>query len=172
GSHQAIVIRLDGREWLVDCGNGAPFGEPIPLDGPFELHRAGLSYRFRGNDGERWQDRLIDGEWQPFCRYVLAPASDKEREAAYQRHHVLPAESFVVEELRVIKTQGDEVLQLAIGMFTRHTPDGKQRRPLTTVEDYEEVLAQEFGMPNLPIRDGLRALQAITGKTLDAWAFG
>src|SRR3712207_2804062 len=32
GSHQAVLVELDGRRYLVDVGNGAPFFEPIPLD--------------------------------------------------------------------------------------------------------------------------------------------
>src|SRR3954452_15994453 len=38
GSHQATLVELDGQRFLVDVGNGAPFLEPIPLDGEFELH--------------------------------------------------------------------------------------------------------------------------------------
>ncbi|MDP8924587.1 MAG: arylamine N-acetyltransferase [Chloroflexota bacterium] len=33
GSHQAVVAELDGGRAMVDVGNGAPFFEPIPLDG-------------------------------------------------------------------------------------------------------------------------------------------
>jgi arylamine N-acetyltransferase len=158
------VAEVEGRSWLVDCGNGAPFGEPIPLDEPYELHRAGLSYRFRSEDGVCVQYRLIEGEWRPFCRYDLSPASDAEREAAYQRHHRLPAESFVVEELRIVRVLGDAVLQLGNRQFTRHTPDGRSRRELSSVEEYVRVLADEFELPGLPIREGLAAWWELTGQ--------
>jgi len=158
GSHQAIVVRLGEQRYMVDCGNASPFLEPIRLDRESLVTGAGLSYRFRleGEDVVQ-QDRLIDGEWCPFCRYELRAVSRAERDEAYQRHHRLPAESFVVSELRVVKAAGDEVLQLAGADYTRHTPQGKTRRRLENDADYVSLLRDEFELPNLPILDGVQA---------------
>ena len=53
GSHQAVVVNLEGGRYCSMRGNGAPFFEPIPLGGEFELRGAGLSYRFsRGDTAE------------------------------------------------------------------------------------------------------------------------
>ena len=47
GSHQAVLVELDGRRYLVDAGNGAPLFEPTLLDGTVEVSRFGLAYRYR-----------------------------------------------------------------------------------------------------------------------------
>ena len=82
GSHQALLVQAGGRRWLVDVGNGAPFLEPIPLDGPLEIRRLGLGYRFAADPGDPgvWvQERALDGGWKPYCRYALRPQSPRDR---------------------------------------------------------------------------------------------
>src|SRR6185437_4665679 len=94
GSHQSVVVDVDGGRYLVDAGNGAPFFEPIPLTEsgePFEVSHVGLAYRFRPavDHPNAWvQDRFIDGEWRPFWTYFLDPAEAEAQRTAYQRHHV------------------------------------------------------------------------------------
>lgn len=50
GSHQAVLVELDGACFLLDAGNGAPFFTPIPLDRVTEVRHAGLAYRFRPDE--------------------------------------------------------------------------------------------------------------------------
>ena len=93
GSHQALVVNLDGDRWLVDVGNGRRFSSRSLLDRTIEMRRAGLAYRFRRGETEAsWvQDRWITDAWEPFCRYDLradgkrtrrrlpAPSSDRRK---------------------------------------------------------------------------------------------
>jgi N-hydroxyarylamine O-acetyltransferase len=158
GAHQAVLVQLDGRRYLADVGNGAPFFEPIPLEGEVEVRRAGLAYRFhRDEASQQWiQDRLINGTWEPFCRYELGPPDPHERAAAYQRHHT-PGESWVVDDLTLIRLREDEVWSLRRGQLTHFSSDGKWSEPAsggTCVRPAAEV----FGMPNLPVAEALRAL--------------
>jgi arylamine N-acetyltransferase len=162
GSHQAILVHLEDRPHMIDCGNASPFVEPIPLGVESIVKRAGLSYRFRHETDEVvWQDRFIDQEWRPFCRFELREVSRAARDEAFQRHHRLPAESFVVSELRVVKTVGDDVLQLINNDYTRHTAQGKTRRRLESDADFVSLMRDEFELPNLPILDGLQAMRAL-----------
>jgi N-hydroxyarylamine O-acetyltransferase len=71
GSHSALMAELDGRQLLVDVGNGQPIFETIPADEPFEIHRAGLDYRFRRDvsTGKLVQDRGVHGAFAPFVTY-------------------------------------------------------------------------------------------------------
>jgi arylamine N-acetyltransferase len=114
GSHQAIVVDLNGQRLLVDSSNGAPFFEPIPLGGTVEFAHLGLRYRFRTDEesGEPVQDRWIDAEWKAFCRYDLMESTAAQREQVYQRHHLLPGESFVMNTLRLVLCTDAEVLSL------------------------------------------------------------
>ena len=157
-AHQAVLVELGGRRYLADVGAGAPFFEPIPLEGEVEIRRAGLAYRFRsdGADGCWVQDRLIVGTWEPFCRYELRPADPRERDAAYQRHHT-PGESWVVDDLTLIRLREDEVWALRRGQLSRFAAEGKRSEPVS-VAACTRLAAEVFGMPGLPVEEALRAL--------------
>jgi arylamine N-acetyltransferase len=161
GSHQAVVVEIDGRRYLVDAGNGAPFFEPIPVsddDPTFEFGYAGLSYRFRLDGAEACvQDRLIDGNWQPFCTYLLAPADLPAREAAYQRHHTR-GQSWVVDTLTVIRCTETDVWSLRNTTLTHFTASGKSVSMCDSEADYRRTLSQIFCLPNAPIERALEVL--------------
>jgi len=79
------------------------------------------------------QDRFIDGEWTPHCRYDLRPAADDDREAAYQRHHVAGL-TWVTNSFTLVlfRDAGREVLSLR---------DGR----VTSVDTLTEVETLDFG---------------------------
>jgi arylamine N-acetyltransferase len=151
GSHQAVLVALEGGRFLVDLGNGAPFFEPIPLTGTVEIRRAGLSNRFRPDEAHGWvQERWIDGAWSPFCRYDLQPSTAEAREAAFQRHHIR-GESWVVDRLTLIRCQDDEAWILRDGRLTHSTGAGKTVESVDQPDSYERLAAEVFHLPALPI---------------------
>ena len=158
GSHQALIVRLGDADLLVDVGNGAPFFEPIPLGEPFEVRRAGLAYRFSLDvaGAVAVQDRWIEGKWTRFCRYELRPADPRIRAAAYQRHHKL-GETWVTGSLTLIRCTEEEVLLLRDEELTRFTAGGKRTERVAGSDDYSRLAAEAFGLPALPIGDGVRA---------------
>jgi arylamine N-acetyltransferase len=160
GSHQANLVELDGRRLLVDVGNGAPFPEPIPLDGTYEVRHAGLAYRFRPTpEPDRWvQDRWIDGEWVPFATYALAPPDPAVREDAYQRHHT-PGQSWVVDNLVVTSCTSEQVWSLRDDVLRHFTPAGKRAEQILDPAQYARLAAELFDLPGLPIERAWRALQ-------------
>jgi arylamine N-acetyltransferase len=167
GSHQAVLAHQEGKRYLIDAGNGAPFFEAIPVEGPFEIERAGLQYRFHlsGRPDVLVQERNVHGEWQQFFEYKLRLASEDERNAAYQRHH-RPGEGWVVGSLRLVRCLDDEVLQLAAHEFTRYTSAGKQSEEVYGLQRYREIVADAFSAPQLPIAAGLQAWSELTGEKL------
>jgi N-hydroxyarylamine O-acetyltransferase len=161
GSHQANVVEIDDDRYMVDAGNGAPFFEPIPIGGTTELRHAGLSYRFRpavDQPDHVIQDRLIEGEWKPFCVYDLAPGSNEGRAEAFRRHHVRGG-SWVVDNLTLIRSTESDVWSLRDNHVTRFTAaGGKESRDLSSIDDYQRVVAETFGLSSAPVLDALQAL--------------
>jgi N-hydroxyarylamine O-acetyltransferase len=167
GSHQALVVALDGTRWLVDVGNGAPFFEPVPLDRPFEIQRLGLGYRFGAHPdvpGVWVQERAMEGGWQPYCRYLLRPQAPEDREAAYQRHH-RPRETWVTNAMVLIRSCEDEVRVFRNGDEQRYTPQGKRSSRVEDPEGWARLPAS-LGLPALPIREIAHAWAAINGQPL------
>jgi N-hydroxyarylamine O-acetyltransferase len=52
--HAAIMVRIEGREYLVDAGYGSPFWEPMPRDlkQNFEIHFGREHYVLRPHDAD------------------------------------------------------------------------------------------------------------------------
>ncbi len=165
GSHCVVVVEHDGIRYMVDAGNGAPFFEPVPLTGMAEVHRAGLSYRFRPSPSpDVWlQERGIGGEWKPFCRYDLRPATPEERETAYQRHHT-PGQSWVVDSPRIIRCEEDAVYQFQNGEFTRYHAEGKRSEPVSDPAAIRRLAEEVFRLPGERVLEGMRAQAAYSGS--------
>ncbi len=162
GSHQAVLVEIDGGRYLVDVSNGAPFFSPIPLNRTTEVRVAGLAFRFRpGESSDKWvQDRLIQNEWKPFCHYDLRPADGRTRERAYQGHHT-PGLSWVVDRPRLIRCEENLVVSLAGNDLATFTPNGKTVQQLGDPADYQRVAADVFQLPRLPIAEALTASDQI-----------
>jgi arylamine N-acetyltransferase len=163
--HQAVVVHLDEGRYLVDLGNGAPLFAPIPLDGIHEVHRHGLGFRFRPSEDaprlagqEEWiRDRLSDEGWVQGCRYELQPAADADRDAGYQ-HHLTPGTTWVLGTLTMTRSTPEAVYSLRDDTLVRYTEGGKETTILKEPDEYRRVATDVFGLPGLPIDEGLAAL--------------
>lgn len=162
GGHQAIVVAFSGERYLVDVGNGAPFFDPISLDRVVEVRHAGLSYRLRPGDapGEHFQERWINEEWTPFCRYELRAQDDAERETVFRRLHT-PHEAFVIRELRLVRCTETEVSSIRKADLTRFFAGGKRTERLKRPADYERVVDEVFHLPGFPILEALAVLEGL-----------
>lgn len=165
GGHQALLVTIDGAQYLADVANGAPFFAPIRLGETVELRHVGLAYRFRpGAEAATYvQDRWIDGAWSPFGHYYLREQGADERAGYYRRHHI-PRESFVVGELRLVRTTPDAVIGLRHADLTIFTAAGKRTERLDTDADYERAARDIFGLPALPLLAARRVLAALDAK--------
>ena len=168
GSHSALMAELDGRQLLVDVGNGQPIFEAIAVDEEFGIDRAGLRYRFWRNptSGKLIQDRFVDGALRPFVTYEMSPATEAEMEASYQRHHALPPKTFVMQNFRLVRCAEDEVIQLRDHELTRYRSAGKTDEEVYGIARYRELVAEAFGFPGMDVERGLRAWVAITGASI------
>lgn len=158
GGHQAIQVTLAGKRYLVDAGTGAPMFEPIPLKGPVEIHRAGLAYRIRAGDepGTWVTDRWIDDAWSAFTRFTLPPLDRQLQSEAYQRHHTF-GESWVVDRLRMVRCTEETLWSVTGNELTTFDTAGKRVTVLHNLAEYEEMAADLFHLPNLPLVETARA---------------
>jgi N-hydroxyarylamine O-acetyltransferase len=165
--HQGMVIHLDGMRYLVDLGNGAPLFAPIPLEGVTEVRRHGLGFRFRRSDDaprlaghEEWiRDRADGDAWLPSCRFELQPGADADRDAGYQ-HHMTPGTTWVLGTITMNRSTAEAAYSLRDNTLVRYTDGGKETTTIATTADYRRVATEVFGLPGLPIKDGLAALAA------------
>jgi N-hydroxyarylamine O-acetyltransferase len=162
GSHEALIVELDGRQWLVDAGNGAPFFDPVPLGSLVEVHHAGLSYRFRPGErpGTHVQDRLIDGVWTPFCLFSDdPPPTGGDLRASFCRHHT-PGEGKFVGELNVVRCHPGGLDRLHNRRLTRITSHGRTETDLDDA-GLARAAAEVFQLPGLPVTEAVAVLRRL-----------
>ena len=153
--HQALIVTLDGADWLVDVGTGSPVFRPITFTGDDAIACAGVQFRFRADetDPRYWlQERLIDGEWKRSCRYDLEPPSEERRTAAYQLHHTF-GKSWVVDTLRMACWRNNIGFSITGNHLTILRETGKHFVSLDSPEQYREIVSRPdaFNVPGLPL---------------------
>ncbi|GAA2513538.1 arylamine N-acetyltransferase [Winogradskya humida] len=73
GDHLILMVRIDGRQWLVDASyTSLVYVEPIELVAG-EYHQDGWTYRVLTDDDWYVVQRRDDEGWLPLYRFVLSP---------------------------------------------------------------------------------------------------
>jgi len=161
-SHEAIVVEIEERSYLVDVGNGAPFFHPIPISEVVEVRYAGLRYRFRLGERARTfiQDRWMNEQWVPFCVYDLEPKSEAALHEGYVAHHT-PGRGKFLSELVIVRCDTEGVVRLRNRELVFFSDRGQRVEELTRREDYSRVAGEIFDLPRLPICEALSVLEGL-----------
>jgi arylamine N-acetyltransferase len=159
--HTAIRVRLDGISFHVDCGYGAPFVEPIPLDSlPHEIQLGALRWVF---------DRAPDGRLQltTYSRSGLDHGyrvNDTPRDHAFFGEIVAdsfqPASTFM-QMLRIIRIFPDRMMELKSRAFTTHRGQSSTEVTLQSYSELTHAIETDFQMPRCPTSRALSTLERI-----------
>jgi arylamine N-acetyltransferase len=167
-AHVVGIVTLDGREYLVDAGYGAPFPEPMPLDLAHD-HVVALG-------GDRWvlEPRGADGRprltlrraGQPRHGYVVNPAPRRIEEfagvieasfsddATFMNALVIarfaPGRSTVLQNLTLVKCEGTSTVL---------------RRTARTCDELPALVQEHFGIAAHLARTALAGIEL----NRDAW---
>ncbi|MGV3554296.1 MAG: arylamine N-acetyltransferase family protein [Croceibacterium sp.] len=150
GTHLALLVRLDGRDWLADVGFGSSLIEPIPLAEARHDHRpfeVGLS-------------QTDDGHWrfseyasvEPFSFDFRAAPADEALLAEKCRWQASAAESNFVLNFVAQKRAGDRHIALRGKVLSERSPQGESRRELKDADDLAAVLTDTFGIEHPDVR--------------------
>lgn len=134
-----LVVAVDGS-WVVDVGNGAAWGAPVPLrpglHGTIQVHR----------DGDVWwtSERRRDGRWER--GWAWTPQPREPADFADRNHHQQydPASDFRRRRLAVLATETGRI-SLLNGVFTEIDGEHRTDRPVTRAEEWA-LLADRFGI--------------------------
>lgn len=150
GTHLALIVRLDGREWLADVGFGSSLIAPVPLAEQRHAHcpfEVGLS---RTEDGHWRFSEYASGE--PFSFDFRAEPADEALLAAKCRWQASAADSNFVLNFVAQKRAGERHIALRGKVLTERLPEGETRREIADAEEFAAVLAGTFGIEHPDIR--------------------
>jgi len=156
--HMTLMVTLDER-WLSDVGFGESFLEPLLLDSRADQRQGTRTFRLVDADDHVVLMRRNDGEdWQSQYRFTLQPYTFPDYEEMCRYHQTSP-DSHFTKGLICSRATADGRITLSDMRFI--TTSGPQRlrdeRTLSTREDYDRVLREEFGVV---MKKSLRFLSA------------
>jgi len=147
-THRALLVRIDGREWLADVGFGGQsvcgaidMADENPQRVGHDLYRLA-----RLGNGERLLWVSIRGEWQPMYRFDLQPQLPIDFEAANFQLCMDPASHFTQALVLSRATpEGRHVLRdLELGFHDR--AGRTTRRVLENPAEVARALREVFGL--------------------------
>ncbi len=162
--HVVSLVRLDGREYLVDVGYGAPFLEPMPrdLDHTTEIAFGRNRYALhpRDGNGRSRMDHLRDDAM--IHGYVVNPESREIDHFDEIICHSYSDEATFMNVVVIERFFPDRSLRIHNFTLTESTPGGATTTQLGDREELVEAIAHHGGFPAGIVRE------AIEGLALDA----
>lgn len=161
--HTSIRVRLDGKEYHVDAGNGAPFLEPMPLDRlPYVLSTGRYRYTLENHNSDYQMTATYAGEFSH--SYVV---HGPPRTPEFFRPIVL--DSFVrgrkfMTWLRITRCFGDRVIDLRNRTLTWSQGKKGRETTLNNADELQSAVAKDMAMPRCPVLQAVTILERLTGK--------
>ena len=156
--HLVVHVRLNGRLWLCDVGNGQPYVEPFPSDDALsfshlgwriETHPIANGVELRRSSPDQPEPRIV-------YRASIEPRTWSDFSSTIHRHHQELGFGPFLAGLRAVRMSDAEMLTLRDKTFTVYTANSWTRTELEELE-ISDLLRDRFGLAGLPIDDAIDA---------------
>ncbi len=145
--HMALAVTLNER-WLVDVGFGDSFLEPLLLDSRDEQVQGTRLFRIDAENDYLILLRRNEGEdWEPQYRFTLQPFGFPDYEEMCQFQQTSPESHFTQNVICSRVTDDGRITLSGMNLVTTTGPQRtRHEQMLTTREEYDEVLREQFGI--------------------------
>jgi N-hydroxyarylamine O-acetyltransferase len=145
-AHMTLMVTLDQR-WLVDVGFGDSFREPLLLDIEEEQPQGERSYKIVTADSHRILKQKETGSaWQDQYRFTLQPYNYADYAEMCRYHQTSPQSHFTQGRLCSLATNDGRITLSKMQLITSRFGQERQERTLTTAEEYDLALREQFGI--------------------------
>ncbi|OXS58871.1 hypothetical protein B1A99_12980 [Cohnella sp. CIP 111063] len=171
GGHVGLLVRLpdEQEEVYVDCGNGAPFFDPVRLESdPDQVSRfGGLEIRLLPGDepGTYTYNREVDGKlltelnWTFDIRKTYRFDDFQQAIANYYKPNSLFT-SFL--RCQIWQLDRDRSLSLVNNVLSIRNSRGQvEKRILANRNEVRDVIDREFNLPRLPVEKAIDVLEKL-----------
>ena len=158
--HIVTMVALDGRQYLVDVGYGAPFYEPLPrdLDRPFEIVFGACRFVLEPQDGEGCSRLKMYRDGEPTHGYLAKPTPrqigyfeeiirDSYRESATFMNAVVVERFLLGRSVRIHNLS-----------MTESTPNTSKVAPLADREELVRMVERHFGISSVFVREAIEGI--------------
>lgn len=142
--HMALLVRLEER-WLADVGFGESFRDPLLLDEPGEQAQEFGAYRITRDGAHLIMAQRAGDQWQPQYRFTLQPYELADYAEMCRYHQTSPDSPFTRRRTCSLATPSGRITLTGMRLITT-TRDGREERELASVEEYNSILRDRFGI--------------------------
>lgn len=168
GNHNALLVDLGGRRWLVDAGIGDGFIQPLPMrEGP---HIQGsLAYRLERLDRDTWRFHHHPGGTIASYDLRLQPREVADFATHSRELSTSPASAYVT-TLMAARPSGDHTLVLLSRTLRRLGAAASTPRMIADVDEFARTLSTDFLVPLDDLGpEGVAHLWHKAGSQDDLW---
>lgn len=144
GNHLALIVTIDGREWLADVGFGGTLAAPIPLAAGMHVQPPFAVGLVEAEGYWRFEERYGDGDAFSFD-FLPGPADEALLARQCETLQSAP-DSIFVQNLVVQQRQGETHLTLRGRVLMERGPEGESKRTLAGAQELVGVLRDRFGL--------------------------
>lgn len=143
--HMTLMVRLEER-WLVDVGFGDSFVEPLQLDERGEQVQGSRAYRVDADGDYLVLMQRDDGdEWKAQYRFTLDTHAYADYAEMCHFHQTSPDSHFTKARICSRLTEDGRISLSEMRFITTSGAD-RNERTLTSEQEYNEVLLNQFGI--------------------------
>lgn len=145
--HMTLMVTT-GERWLVDVGFGDSFLEPLLLDSRSDQVQGTRSFRLvDAGDHVELMRRNEGEEWQPQYRFTLQPYTFPDYDEMCRFHQTSPDSHFTKNLICSRVTADGRITLSGMQFITTSGPQrGREEQTLSSREEYDRVLRDEFGI--------------------------
>jgi N-hydroxyarylamine O-acetyltransferase len=144
GNHLALVVRLDGRPWLVDVGFGNSLARPIPLETGEHHHPPYRLRVYRTDDGYWRFEETAEGD--PFSFDFRDEPADPAKLDWHQANFQDDPQSNFLLNLIAMRRAGATHRTLRGRLLTVRGEGEPRKRVLASADELVAVLRDDFGL--------------------------
>lgn len=166
--HAVIVVRLEGRELLVDGGYGAPFFVPLPLDvGLVEAIAWGQErYLLHPRDAAGRSRLVVTRDGVEKHGYVVKPTPRLPEDFRRVIADSFRPEATFMNAIAIYRFERQRSLALRNLRLIESTPEGFTSRSLKDRDELVAVVEARFGIPAELVKEAVGGLRDLK----DVWA--
>jgi N-hydroxyarylamine O-acetyltransferase len=144
--HMTLMVTLAER-WLADVGFGDSFLEPLLLDSRDEQVQGTRSFRIV-DDGDQliMMRRNAGADWEPQYRFTLQPYTFADYEETSTWHQTSPDSHFTKNRICSLATDDGRLTLSDMRLITTGPQQLRHEQTLTTQEEYDRILHDQFGI--------------------------
>jgi N-hydroxyarylamine O-acetyltransferase len=140
--HLTLLVHLE-EDWVADVGFGESFRQPLQMQSALVQPQNGGSYRME-REGVSWIYQKWDGTWKPAYHFSLQPHKLNDFAAMCRYQQTSPESHFTQKRVCSLAKRSGRMTLSDQCLIT--TIDGERTERLLTDEEYQTVLAEQFGI--------------------------